>query len=209
MKAILDAEEKELIRRLGGRLGSLAFCNHFYKPELPKKFRYDGLCSAPKHKERFDEHLPPGVYFFRPFVDHLLKVPKNIKGLNGGNIVVLTMDDNHRTVLVSCNLRYRIINLKKWYMFVDDHEKDLSEQSVSVLNACCRGKTFQQWKCPKFIQDLASDVKKKFTNGVRDEWGISILDVYITHGVPCNVNLVTHDVQTLPISNTIYNEQIA
>ena len=207
LKDKVEAAEKELIEKLGGEMGRFAFLNPFYRPELPEDFRYDGLFRTPK--DRFDEHLSPGVYFLMPFVDHLYKATKNVQSLNVGNITVLTSDQDSKTMLVSCNIRYDILRLKKLYLKVDNYEKDLCEQSVSVLNNCCRGKTFEQWKTPEFIKQLADEVKVELRKDVTEPWGIRIQEVYITHGVPCEVKLATHDGQTLPLSATVSYDHVS
>lgn len=94
-----------------------------------------------------------------------------------------------------------VLDYYKTYIAVHDYEESLQDYTLAILAKLSRGKTFEQWKDPKFICGLEEKVSDELRETVTDKWGFKVSKVYITDNVPCYVNKLTHDGQPISINN--------
>ncbi len=189
----IEFEEKELV----DVIGKWKFFIPGSRPNLPSGYQRRFLNGFPLHKDRYTEILEPGTYFYLPLIDEIHQDSIQERILNLGNITVPTTDGEHSEI-VSCNLRYRVVNLKKAYLAVHNYEKSLRDHTMSILAKYCRGKTSEQWKDPKTVDEVENNVEEDLKEAT-EKWGLLIHKVYITDNVLCKVIRLTHDGQPIGI----------
>jgi len=174
------AEEKQAINLITGnkRLKKLLYYIPFARPKLPEKYKRSFWTGKPLHPARFSKILDPGLYFFLPIVEEIVKDSQQEQVLNLESISVPTTDD--RIITVSANIRFYVHDYFKAYTAVHDFRKSLKDHSLSILSECSIGKAYDDWKKPEFIKSLSGMVETELRKIVTRNWGISIQQVYIT-----------------------------
>ncbi len=194
-KKKLEPEDKERIeaqeRELRGIFGYRAF-SPFRRPKLPEEFRQSKITGLPLHRDRYSKILQPGVYFFFPLTDEIVRRSIQEMVLNLGNITVPTSDQEFRSMLVSCNLRCELDDLYLGFNKVHDYEASLKDHTLSILAKYSRGKTSDEWKTPSVIEEIERNVSEELQETARG-WGLTVHKVYITSQVPATVQLLTHE----------------
>ncbi|MBI4980806.1 SPFH domain-containing protein [Candidatus Woesearchaeota archaeon] len=183
--------------------GSWKFVIPFCYPRLSSDFKRDFLTGRPLHSSRFNRILPPGFYFHLPFLEEIVKESKQERVLNLGNITVPTVDEDSKSIIASCNLRYELKDIYLAYTAVHDYEDSLRDHTLSILAKHSRGKKFAEWKNPDVIEELEIKVQKDLEEIVTHKWGLEIHEVYITDNVPCHTTRLTHDGQPITINNLL------
>jgi flagellar basal body-associated protein FliL len=191
-KKKLRAEEKKLVSDVGGYR---SFILPFRPPKLPPKYKRSFITGLPLHPKRFEKSrvLRPGIYFFIPLVDSIVTDSRQQKVLNLGNISVPTIDADSKTVLVSCNIRYELMNLYLAYTAVHDYETSLKDHTLSILAKNSRGKRYEDWKDPQVIDKLEKNVMRELKTIVTEKWGLKIHRVYITDHVAGSTQRILHE----------------
>ncbi|HBB41668.1 MAG: hypothetical protein COW73_06810 [Nitrospirae bacterium CG18_big_fil_WC_8_21_14_2_50_70_55] len=175
--AELVAEEREVQTKVGRLRG--AFRRR--APGLPEGYQVT-WSGRVRHPHRFSKVLRPGVYFHLPFVEHIVTDSRQERVLNLGFISVLTTDPGPdcRAVVISCNLRYEVMNLYRAYTAVYDYEASLRYHTLSILAQKSLGKRYGDWQEPPTIAALERGVIDELRKIVTDKWGLKIHQVYIT-----------------------------
>jgi len=134
------------------------------------------------HPRRFSKVLRPGIYFHLPFIEHIVTDYKQERVLKLGYISVLTMDPDPETkaVIISCNLRYEIMDLYRAYTAVYDYEASLRYHTLSILAMKSLGRNYAAWKKPETISTLERHVLEELRKIVTEKWGLKIHQIYIT-----------------------------
>lgn len=158
------------------------------------------IFGMPKHPKRYEKSkvLRPGFYFFMPVLQHIVSDFKREKVLNLENITVPTVDEDSKSVIISCNIRYELIDFYKAYTAVHDYEVSLKSHTLSIMAKYSRGKKYEQWKDPKEIDALEENVLKELREIATEKWGLQIHRVYVTDNVSCNMQRVLYEGQPLP-----------
>jgi hypothetical protein len=180
--------EKETRKAIGGFSWYSCYIP-FARPELPEGYRRSKIHGGPRSPKRYAKNLKPGVYFNWPIISEVITRSQQETVLNLNNISVMTVDSggDSRVMNVSCNIRYKLIDLYKAYNAVHNYETSLKDYTLAILAKHSRGKKACDWKDPVTINTLEADVEKELRNLVTDKWGLKIFKVYGTDIVPCNV----------------------
>ena len=175
--AQIKAEEQKVQNEIG-RIKSLFSLR---PSNLPEGFRKT-WSGRVLHPRRFSKVLKPGVYFHLPIIEHILTDYKQERVLNLGYISVLTKDPEPecKAVLISCNIRYEIMDLYRSYTAVYDYEASLKYHSMSILALKSLGKKYADWKDPVTISTLEKKVIEELRKIVTEKWGLKIHQIYIT-----------------------------
>jgi hypothetical protein len=193
------AEEKKAVKDAGGYL---PFIFPFSRPKMPEGYKRSFITGIPKHPRRYekDKILKPGMYFYFPFTDDILREPAKQTVMNGGNISVPTKEDNSKTVTISCNIRYEIMDLYRAWAEVKDYEKSLYDISLSILSECSRGKKYEDWKNPEFVDETEKKIIQELRKTVTEQWGLKIHKVYITDNVESSVHRIMLDIPAIQLA---------
>lgn len=134
------------------------------------------------HPRRFSKVLRPGVYFHLPFIEHIVTDSRQERVLNLGYISVLTTDPGAecKAVVISCNLRYEVMNLYRAYTAVYDYEASLRYHTQSILAQKSLGKRYDEWQQPPTVVALEKQVIEELRKIATEKWGLKIHQVYIT-----------------------------
>lgn len=134
------------------------------------------------HPHRYSKILRAGVYFHLPLLEHIVTDYKQERILDLGYVSVLTSDPEpeSKAVIVSCNLRFEMMDFYRAYTAVYDYEVSLRFHTLSILAQKCVGKKFDDWKKPETISDLEKKVVEELRKVVTEKWGIKVHQVYVT-----------------------------
>jgi len=197
------AQEKKIIEDKG----YMAFLP-FRRPKLPNEFRQSRIIGQPHLKYRYIKNLPPGLYFFWPIIDWFEIYSTKIVPLNLGNISVPTIDEVPTTMIVSCNVTYKVVDPYKT-LIVDNYETSLKNETMSALNKCGRGKIYGQWKKKETIDAMEKEVLAELRSTVAEKggWGLKIYEVKITDVANCRNERVFHEGITNTVSNSVIGNE--
>lgn len=186
------AEERKVIHDSGGYI-DLVFRRK--KPIFPEGYRRNNITGLPRHQKRFktDKVLRPGLYFHLPIVEDIKIYSKQEKVLSLENISVPTTEADSRAVVISCNIRYELLNFYKAFTAVHDYERSLRDYTLAILAKFSRGKTYEDWKKPETIEKLEDDVLRDVRKLVTDKWGLTVHKIYITDNVACTIQKVLYE----------------
>jgi len=170
-------EEKKLAHQLGVK----RFFGKSRAVTLPEGFKI-GWTGRVIHPRRYSKVLRPGVYFHIPIIEHIVTDYKQERVLNLGYISVLTSDaePDSKAVIISCNLRYEIMDFYRAYTAVYDYEASLRYHTMSILAMKSLGRKYNDWKDPQTITTLEKHVIDELRKIVTEKWGLKIHQVYIT-----------------------------
>lgn len=173
----IAAEEKKLTKELGGYL---LLVLRLKNPEMPDGYRRSRISGLPKSKmrDKKDIVLVAGTYFYWPIWEHVVKRSQQETVLNLGNITILTTDG--KNITLSCNIRYKLLDIYRAYTAVHDYEVSLKDHTLSIVSLYARGKRFDDWENPKTTGDMESAVVKELRKVVTEKWGVEIIRLYIT-----------------------------
>jgi len=173
----IKTEEKKVTKQLGVK----RFFRRVTTSDLPEGFRISWTGRI-LHPQRFHKVLRPGIYFYIPFIEHIVTDSKQERVLNLGYISVLTSDPepNGKSVVISCNLRYEIMDLYRAYTAVYDYEASLRYHTMSIMAMKSLGHNYSDWKNPATISTLEKHVIDELRKLVTDKWGLKIHQIYIT-----------------------------
>ena len=134
------------------------------------------------HSRRFSKVLRPGIYFHLPIIEHVVTDYRQERVLNLGYESVLTLDEEPagKAVIISCNLRYELMDLYRAYTAVYDYEESLRGHTLSILAMKSLGRKYEEWKQPATISSIEKDVVDELRKIVTEKWGLKIHQVYIT-----------------------------
>ena len=168
-------------RRVQGEVGRLGGALRRRAPGLPEGYRTT-WSGRVLHPRRFSKVLRPGVYFHLPFIEHIVTDSRQERVLNLGYISVLTTDPGPecKAVVISCNLRYEVMNLYRAYTAVYDYEASLRYHTLSILAQKSLGKRYDEWQEPPTVATLEKQVIEELRKIVTEKWGLKIHQVYIT-----------------------------
>jgi hypothetical protein len=182
--AQIKAEEKKIQSEIGRirNLFSLQSSN------LPEGFRKTWTGRV-LHPHRFSKVLKPGVYFHLPIIEHIITDYKQERVLNLGYISVLTKDPEPecKAVIISCNIRYEVMDLYRAYTAVYDYKASLTYHSMSIMALKSLGKKYDDWKDPVTINTLEKQVIEELRKIVTEKWGLKIHQIYITDVTNANI----------------------
>jgi len=201
-------EEKKIIKNNGGYISLMRA--HFFekkKPVFPEEYKKD-IFGLPKHSKRFkkDKVLQAGFYFNIPIIDKIITDFQQEKVLNLGNINVPTIDEDSKGVIVSCNIRYELLNFYKAYTSVFDYEASLKDYTLAILAKNSRGKTYSEWKDKDKIKDIEEKIEEDLRGLVTNKWGLKIHKIYITDNVSSDVHRLMHE--GINLSSKTINEAL-
>ena len=201
-------EEKKLIQENGGML-KLMFPHLFSgkKPNLPEGYSRSWITGLPRHPDRKKKQkvLMAGIYFNIPVLDEIIIDYAQEKVLNLGNITVPTIDEDSKSVIVSCNVRYQLMDFYRAYTAVHDYETSLKDYTISILAKHSRGKKYEEWKDSKVIEKLQDEVRDEVREIVTAKWGLKIHNIYITDNVSSAFERIAYEGNPLPMSSTQHN----
>jgi len=193
----LDAikmEERKVRQEVG--LFRLIFRTH--PGALPEGFKviWPGRV---RHQRRFSKVLRPGIYFHLPLIEDIVTDYKQERVLNLGYISVLTtdLDPDGKAVIISCNLRYEIMDLYRAYTAVYDYEASLRYHTMSILAQKSLGKIYDEWKEPGTIINLEKQVIEELRKVVTEKWGLKIHQIYITDVTDARIIKFVGDAQNV------------
>lgn len=198
--AELRAEEEKLEKNLG-------WARYFPwsgNDKLPQGFRKN-LWGQILHSKRFSKVLRPGIYFHLPFLEHIVTDSRQERVLNLGYISVLTRDtETAKAVIISCNLRYEIMDFYRAYTAIYDYEASLRYHTMSILAMKSQGRSFNEWKLPETISALEKHVIDELRKIVTEKWGLKVHQLYITDVTDAKVHkFIGSDVgQVIPFSGS-------
>lgn len=174
------AEEKQMINTITNNKWwkKLMYYLPFVKVKVPEKYKRSFWTGRLLHPNRFSKILDPGLYFFIPIIEEIVKDSQQEQVLNLESISIPTTES--KTITVSANIRFYVHDYFKAYTAVHDFRKSLKDHSLSILSECSIGKSYEDWKKPEFIKSLANLVETELRKIVTRNWGISIQQVYIT-----------------------------
>jgi len=175
--AELRAEEEKLENKLG-------WARYFPwsgYDKLPQGFRKNWRGHI-LHSKRFSKVLRPGIYFHLPFLEHIVTDSRQERVLNLGYISVLTRDTESasKAVIISCNLRYEIMDFYRAYTAIYNYEASLRYHTMSILAMKSQGRSFNEWKLPETISALEKHVIDELRKIVTEKWGLKVHQLYIT-----------------------------
>ncbi len=198
--AQIKAEEKKIQSEIGRirNLFSLQSSN------LPEGFRKTWTGRV-LHPRRFSKVLKPGVYFHLPIIEHIITDYKQERVLNLGYISVLTKDPEPecKAVIISCNIRYEVMDLYRAYTAVYDYKASLTYHSMSVMALKSLGKKYDDWKEPVTISTLEKQVIEELRKIVTEKWGLKIHQIYITDVTNANIVKFVGEVPDQPVISFI------
>jgi len=134
------------------------------------------------HSKRFSKVLRPGLYFHLPVIEHVVTDYRQERVMNLGHVSVLTVDEEPagKAVIISCNLRFELMDFYRAYTAVYDYEVSLQYHTLSILAMKSLGRKYEEWKNPATISSLEKDVVDELRKIVTEKWGLKIHQVYIT-----------------------------
>jgi len=126
-----------------------------------------------------------------------------------------TEDDpkESKTMMLSYNVRYKLINIYKAYMSVKDYETTVEDQALSMGKRSIRrmirkvikndvenggkdtikyGMSFADCINPEKEEELERKIEKELRKVATEKWGIEIIDVYITDLAECRISKLAH-----------------
>lgn len=198
----LEAEERELIKEMGGYSAFLPFRRPELSEDKKSLYRLSRITGLPLHKDRFSKILQPGFYFNIPVLDDIIRASQQEKPLDLGNIDVTTTDDPPVAMTLSCNLIYELRDLSRAYINVDDYEGSLRIHALSLLSKFSRGKTLKEWTNPEVISTIERQTLVELRKKATYKWGLDVSDFIMTTGVPCSMQRLSYDGQPVKIHTT-------
>ncbi len=132
--------------------------------------------------------LPPGWYFFWPIIQKIIyaTVTTQVKDLRSQSIP----SKGGRDLILSGAVKYKIVDIRKATLEVQDYDRSLEALSLGVLLAVASTMTEDELSD---TERLGDEILKK----IREEaagWGLKLQKVYITDlGRTRNVRLLTND----------------
>jgi len=195
-------EEAETVAKAGGKN---VFITPFSRPKLPDGYRRSFWTGMPMHPKRFSKILKPGLYLYIPFVEDIVKDHQQETVLNVPYVSSPTTDlvPNDKVMAVSCNIRYKLVNLYMAYTAVHDYKTSLKDYVLSIMGKETRGKSYDLWRDAQEVCKTEKRIMAGLEKVVKKGWGIDILDVYITDNVPCTVQRVVHEGTAVSVENKI------
>ncbi len=158
-----------------------------------------------RHQRRFSKILRAGVYFYFPFFEHIVTDYKQERILDLGYVSVLTSDPEpeSKVVIVSCNLRFEMMDFYRAYTAVYDYEESLRYHALSILAQKCLGRRFEDWKRPETVADLEKKVVEELRKLVTEKWGIKIHQIYVTDVTNARIFNFVGDTHAIPHEQTM------
>ena len=89
-------------------------------------------------------------------------------------------DPETKAVIISCNLRYEVMDLYRAYTAVYDYEASLRYHTLSIVAMKSLGRSYNEWKMPETISTLERHVIEELRKIVTEKWGLRIHQIYIT-----------------------------
>jgi hypothetical protein len=181
LKADDLAEIETLERAVRQKRGRFQTFFGFGRAALPHGFRRS-WSGRVLHQRRYSKILRAGAYFHFPLFDHIVTDYKQERVLDLGYVSVLTSDPEpeSKVVIVSCNLRFEMMDFYRAYTAVYDYEVSLRYHTLSILAQKSVGKKFDDWKKPETIIELEKKVVEELRKLVTEKWGIKLHQVYVT-----------------------------
>jgi len=176
---LAEIERQELeVRKKMGHFGG------FFIPRrtaLPPGYRRTWTGRL-RHPHRFSRILRAGVYFYFPLIEHIVTDYKQERILDIGYVSVLTSDPEpeSKVVIVSCNLRFEMMDFYRAYTAVYDYEVSLRYHTLSILAQKAVGKKFEDWKKPETIAEIEKKAVEELRKLVTEKWGIKVHQIYVT-----------------------------
>ncbi|EKD27677.1 MAG: hypothetical protein ACD_79C00638G0003 [uncultured bacterium] len=158
------------------------------------------------HQKRFSKILKAGVYFHIPLIEHIVTDYKQERILDLGYVSVLTNDPEpeSKAVIISCNLRYELMDFYRAYTAVYDYVVSLRYHTQSILAEKSIGKKYEEWKNPDTIANLERQVIEELRKVVTDKWGLKIHQLYVTDVTDTRIIKIVGDSHTsAPPSNVL------
>jgi regulator of protease activity HflC (stomatin/prohibitin superfamily) len=195
------SDEAEVVR-LNGKA---KFITPFARPEMPDGYMRSFWTGMPLSPKRRSKILRPGFYLYVPFVEDIVKDHQQETVLNVPYVSSPTTDDipNDKVMAVSCNVRYKLVDLYMAYTVVHDYKTSLKDYVLSIMGKESRGKSYAVWRNPAEVCKTEKRIMAGLEKVVKKGWGIDILDVYITDNAPCTVNRVVHEGTAVSVENKI------
>jgi len=192
------------------------------KPDLEKK------CETEERKEferigkqsflHIVTDLPQAwaAYWYIPIVDEIIKASTQEDVMDIKEITFQTTEDDpkeSKTMMLSYNVRYKLINIYKAYMSVKDYETTVEDQALSMGKRSIRrmirkvikndvenggkdtikyGMSFADCINPEKEEELERKIEKELRKVATEKWGIEIIDVYITDLAECRISKLAH-----------------
>jgi len=193
-KHILRASERKVIRDNGGYR---RYILPFSFPNIPRDYSRSFWTGLPRHKKRRQRSriLRPGLYFHLPLIDDIIKDSNQERVLNLGNISVPTTDEceKSRVMVISCNIRYKLMDIYRACIKIDDYEDSIKDHTLSILAELSRGKMYEEWKDPGMVSVLENRVRDEVRKVATEKWGLEIIRIYVTDNVSSNVERMMHE----------------
>jgi len=151
-----------------------------------------------RHPHRFSRILRAGVYFYLPLIEHIVTDYKQERILDIGYVSVLTSDPEpeSKVVIVSCNLRFEMMDFYRAYTAVYDYEVSLRYHALSILARNAVGKKFEDWKKPETIAELEKKVVEELRKLATEKWGIKVHQIYVTDVTNARIFKFVEDTHT-------------
>jgi|GEM_PF-3134537 len=206
VKPDVEKRCKEAEQKLIKEKGRLSFLP-FRRPEIPEEYKKSWVTGLPLYKDRFSKLLQPGFYLYVPFLEDIVKdsTQENIVDLDSISVPTLDEGEKSKVMMVSCNLRYELMDLNRAYLAVNCYKTSLQDHTLAILAKYSMGKTYEEWKNPKIKEELEKTVLKEIRETVTEKWGIKIHYLYITHNVKCDVQVLEHGGKSL--ANVTFNAE--
>ncbi|MCX8147566.1 MAG: hypothetical protein N3D84_03805 [Candidatus Woesearchaeota archaeon] len=212
-------KDKELLRKtiIENKLLKTLYFLIYPAKNLPEGYRKSWR-GEPLHSKRFSKILQPGFYLYVPFLDTIVTDSAQERVLNLGYISVLTHEKrdgkNNKTekdliyesnsihptsrkgsknVIISCKIRYELMDIYRAYTAIDEYEDSLKDHTLSILAEFSRGKDYDYWTNSENIDNLAKDVEKELRKIATEKWGLKIHKIYITDIAFCEVQRTVHE----------------
>src|SRR3989344_2368788 len=102
----------------------LSCCLPLTRPEFSDGFKRSFYSGLPLYKEHFSKILQHGWYWYIPIVDEIIKASTQEDVMDIKEITFQTTEDDpkeSKTMMLSYNVRYKLINIYKAYMSVKDY----------------------------------------------------------------------------------------
>lgn len=194
----------------------LSCCFPLTKPKFSDGFIRSFYSGLPLYKERFSKILQQGWYWYTPIVDEIIKASTQEDVMDIKEITFQTTEDNpndSKTMILSYNVRYKLMNIYKAYMAVKDYETTLEDQALSMGKRSIRrmirkvikndaenggkdtvkyGMSFADCTTPDKEEELERKIEKELRKIATEKWGVEILDVYITDLAECRISKLAH-----------------
>ncbi len=193
-------EERKVLRESGGYW---TFLNPFSDPSLPENWKRSKVTGLPRHPKRYERKvlLDPGIRWYVPLCHDVVKASQQDDVLDLGYAAVPTNDEDPKTVILSCNLHYKVMDLERAWRVVRDYKNSVKKHTISILSECALGMSYKDWAVPAKVKEVRDRTLKRLREVVTEDWGLKIFQIYLTHHVQGIVQFIAYDGQAPLIIN--------